>query len=218
MANQEYLKFVLLPLLDMIEKERRVVENLEPRLNDLKKREVELAKTESKEPCNEDNYETEARDREGWRRYCDKWDTRIEDVAMRLDAEDKQLATRLRNRAPEEIDYGLSPMKFDISLVEALLKEVLGLPTEPSHQTSEGPSAQSGKSHTAKKERPHSTLDQRMKLLLSKNSEAIGWTVRRFAQELKCSVGGVHSTDTWKILRSAHESGRIERRKDRRRK
>jgi hypothetical protein len=64
---------------------------------------------------------------------------------------------------------------------------------------------------------PHSTVDpkvtinDRMQLTLFHNPEAAGWSVRQWADHLRCSPSTVHGTRQWKALQAAHAMVKVAR-------
>jgi len=60
-------------------------------------------------------------------------------------------------------------------------------------------------------QRKSSTINDRMLEMLLNDLEVCNWSVSKFTKALDCSRGGVHRTQTWKVIQSMREHGKQER-------
>jgi hypothetical protein len=62
------------------------------------------------------------------------------------------------------------------------------------------------------------SVNDRMRLTLLDNDEALGWSASKWAEHLKCTKSTVAGTDTWKTLEQTRLRNKAQHRLDRRRK
>jgi len=54
------------------------------------------------------------------------------------------------------------------------------------------------------------TINARMLDILARHPDCRGWTITQWQQELKCSRGGIHKTDTWRQLEASRKLGKYD--------
>lgn len=75
-----------------------------------------------------------------------------------------------------------------------------------------------GPEEPVKKNTKRATVDMRMTDAARKNPDAVGWSARKWARFLGCSVSTVHGTNTWKVLMNIRRDNKAKRMTDRHRK